>query len=72
MSLFCGSTLLLPIYGSFIVDEYITNQLQAAVEAYEYPVITTMHYITGWARCSTGAAQIKNQEFCESQVSERR
>ena len=41
MSLFCGSTLLLPIYGSFIVDEYITSQLQAAVEACEYPVTTT-------------------------------
>ena len=42
MSLFCGSALLLPIYGSFyIVDEYITSQLQAAVEACEYPVTTT-------------------------------
>ena len=41
MSLFCGPALLLLIYGSFTVDGYITNQLQAAVEAYEYPVTTT-------------------------------
>ena len=41
MSLFFGPALLLLIYGSFTVDGYITNQLQAAVEAYEYPVTTT-------------------------------
>ena len=72
MSLFCGSALLLPKYGSLIVDEYITSQLQAAVEACEYPVTTTTASQAAWARCSTGAAQIKNQEFCERQVSERR
>ena len=41
MSLFCGPALLLLICGAFTVDGYITNQLQSAVEAYEYTATTT-------------------------------
>ena len=68
MSLFFGPALLLLICGAFTVDGYITNQLQAAVEAYEYPETTTTASL---GQLFDGCYSDKGGVFCESQVFER-